>query len=525
MPAILRRPSFQDRASPPSPRASTVHMPAPVKGWNTKDPVAAMDPQAALVLDNWFPMEGEVKARLGWTPWNQIPSTSVMSLLSYSSVTRATRLFACCSDNKIYDVTTKGTVTLSQTTTWGDWYGVNFTNVAGTTFLWCANGVDGPRYFDGIGWSLSVISGPASSSKLIAPWLSSRRIWTIEDGTMNAWFLPLDSIAGAAKKMPLGALFNRGGYLMAGASWTVDGGDGVNDMCVFVTSEGEVAVYQGTNPESSTSWSLVGVFFIGKPPSRRCFTKFGGDLLVLTEFGVIPLSSAMKATDLEAGTMSDSIRPTIMDSMVDILRNNRFGAQLITYPAQNALVVNVPDGQEVLQYVMNTITGAWCSFSNWYTLSLRVFNGHLYGGMADGTVALLWDENAVGDGGTDFPVVCTVQTAFSPFGRLTTLKKLEQFRPHLLISLEMTLRWGFVSDYRVPQLTSQFDQPAFPASYWDVVMWDQSYWNVQAYRFMTWLTATSVEGYALGLVMEVMTLNDAVSWSGSDFLVETGGLL
>jgi hypothetical protein len=43
-----------------------------------------------------------------------------------------------------------------------------------------------------------------------------------------------------------------------------------DDYAAFITSEGQVAVYSGADPASSTTWSLVGVFDIGAPIGRRC---------------------------------------------------------------------------------------------------------------------------------------------------------------------------------------------------------------------------------------------------------------
>ena len=35
-------------------------IPAPVSGWNTRDPEAAMDPSYALHMENYFPERGRV---------------------------------------------------------------------------------------------------------------------------------------------------------------------------------------------------------------------------------------------------------------------------------------------------------------------------------------------------------------------------------------------------------------------------------------------------------------------------------
>ena len=52
------------------------------------------------------------------------------------------------------------------------------------------------------------------------------------------------------------------------------------------------------NPTLGTSggvvtWSLIGVFDIAAPIGRRCFQRYGNDLLVITVEGVYALSSIL----------------------------------------------------------------------------------------------------------------------------------------------------------------------------------------------------------------------------------------
>ena len=47
---------------------------------------------------------------------------------------------------------------------------------------------------------------------------------------------------GELDVFPLTALFKKGGYIRAMASWTTDGGMGMDDMLVIFTSNGEVAI-------------------------------------------------------------------------------------------------------------------------------------------------------------------------------------------------------------------------------------------------------------------------------------------
>jgi hypothetical protein len=508
--------------------ASPVHLAAPLKGWNTRDPVAAMDPLYALVLDNLFPMQGEVQSRAGYSNWATGANGTVKSLAQHQGPDGTGTLFAA-TDSGIYDATATGSMgAVVATLTEGFWDSVNFTNSAGTTFLWGCNGVDPVQVFDGATWTaITSVSTPAitgvSSSDVVSPWVFKRRIFVIEKDTMNAWYLPVDSIAGLASKLPIGALFKRGGFLVAGASWTIDGGDGADDLCVFLSSEGEAAVYKGTNPNSAADWSLVGVYFISRPANRRCFQKLGGDVAVLTEVGALPLSKALTSGDLNtAAALSDAIRPTIMAQMA--LNRDRDGWQIHLHSARNAMILNIPQANGVyIQYVMNTITGAWCSFSAWNAACFITFNGVLYFGLAGGMVGQGWVQDS--DGDATQAIVASVQTAFTPFGRAGQVKKLMQFRPLITIDRSITLGWGFVTDYRVGAITSYFDSAVGQFYYWDIALWDVSYWATEPFRLIRWLTASSIEGYAVSVLLQMTTQNANVSWSGTDFLLNSGGLI
>lgn len=87
----------------------------------------------------------------------------------------------------------------------------------------------------------------------------------------------------------MSAALSRGGHLVAMASWTVDSGSGA-EMTISSSSlpEGEVVVYSGTDPTSLTDFKFIGTYF-GTPIGKKCFTKYGGDLLALfTQTGLYP---------------------------------------------------------------------------------------------------------------------------------------------------------------------------------------------------------------------------------------------
>jgi len=125
------------------------------------------------------------------------------------------------------------------------------------------------------------------------------RLFYVEKNTMNVWYLGTKAVSGAASKLDFGSVAKLGGYIQAMGTWTIDAGQGVDDYAVFVTNMGEVIVYEGTDPSDATKWALRGVWSLGPTFTRRCFTKFGGDLLLITQEGLVPLAAALQSSRLD----------------------------------------------------------------------------------------------------------------------------------------------------------------------------------------------------------------------------------
>jgi hypothetical protein len=115
------------------------------------------------------------------------------------------------------------------------------------------------------------------------------------NNTLKVWYLPVNSIGGAAVALDMTSIFQLGGYIMAGMTWTLDAGYGVDDYLVFITSNGEALVWRLTDPTTPTGISQIGLYKVGAPIGRRCYTKFGGDLLVITQDGVVPMSGSLQS--------------------------------------------------------------------------------------------------------------------------------------------------------------------------------------------------------------------------------------
>lgn len=495
---------------------------APVRGWNTRDPVSSLNPLYAQILDNLYPTEGAVGLRGGHADWATGVTNGCKTIFSFQpNNTTNAKLFAV-GDSGVYDITAGGAVGAAvQALTNGLFETVNITNSAGTNYVWGVNGTDTAKHYDGTTWATPTITGITSSDANWC-WLFKRRIFVVIKNSMKCAYGPIDSIAGNFATMNLGAIFKRGGKLLSGANWTVDGGSGSDDYCVFLTSEGEVAIYAGVNPASASSWNLVGVFFAGRPATRRCFTEYGGDLLIDTELGKVSVARLMTSKLIEPqNTLSDVIRETFAAAQRAYRANS--GWQSFMYPPQNALFTNIPvSTTESVQFVMNGVTGAWCSFSAWNALCFGVHNGVLYFGRTDGSVQKAWDGAIAGDDGED--VIGTLFSANYKFnGALQS--QIAMVRPIIETNGSLLLRLGIVSDFDPARFTSVIPRTTYTTGgVWGVGLWGTMVWGAPIAIVKGWRHVSCDPGTYLALYLQILS-NDATiaALAGNDFQVKSAG--
>lgn len=511
--------------------AAPAHLPPPVGGLNARDPLPAMPPSDAVELINFFPTSTELQLRGGSAAYTTgaLPLL-VRSLMTYRAAGGAAKLFAATADG-IYDASAGGDLSAAVAAVDlddGEARAVNFQNTVGTSYLWVTCPSRPVALFDGAAWTLlhatstPALTGVAPES-LRAPWVFKRRIFAIQAGSMNAWHLEVDEIAGAMSQIPLGPLFSRGGELLAGGTWSLDGGSGLDDYCVFVTSEGEVAVYQGSNPEDAADWGLVGVYYVGRPLGSRCLFKLGGDLGIMTITGLYPLSKVLRGEEV---AMSAALTRKIERTWVQYAK--AFGANagwdVVVLPEREALIVNVPlqVDQTYRQLVMNLSTGAWTKFDGWNASALVRHNQTLYFGAPSGHLYRAWQEDLLNDSGTAIEGVA--QTSFGYFGTRPGLKTIPLLRPHLRYDGETLVEWGLATDYRPGAVSASLTVDS-SALDWDVAPWDTSSWGDASVYERQWRCAEAPPAHAHSLILEVTTAEAKVAWTGTDFVVQRGGIL
>lgn len=492
-----------------------------------------MDPLFAVQLDNLFPGTSDVRLRNGSVSWaNRAAAGDIESLYSFQSNTAGTSKLFACSDNGIYDASAGGAMGAAVSAlTNGQLEMVNFTNSAGTNYLWGVNGADKVKTYNGTAWAdLDGVSVPAITGVTVQNlnycWIFKRRIFCIEKNTMNAWFLPVDSIAGAMSKFPVGGLFSRGGYLLSGCSWTLDGGNGPDDYCVFITSEGEVAVYAGVDPTVSTGFSLIGVFYVGKPVGRRCFVRVGGDVWVATALGLIPLSKLTRGEPFAPRmAVSDPIRPSWSQAVAAY--GSQSGWEMEVHPLQQALVVNIPLGAGLArQFVVNVLTGAWAQFTGWNALCFAAHNNTLYYGGTLGVVYESWSGSS--DPGT-VPIVGQVVQAYNYLGKRSGTSQIKLARPIISYNGGVEIRAAVYTDFTYGDYTTIVPPDlAIVSSPWDITPWDVSIWSSAALAVakLRWMQVSARPGFAIALALQFSSsLATLMTWSGTDYQIADGSLM
>ncbi len=498
-------------------------IPAPVWGWDALNSVANMPPDHAFRLINWFPQPGYCEIRKGHIVHADTGTgLPVETLAAYQGV--STRQLFAWSGSAIFDVTLTSS---SVVTGLGSARAQTINFAAGAAnYLYTVNGVDPPQIYDGTTWTVPVITG-LSSADIINVNSHKNRLWFTIVNSSDAYYLPAAAIAGAAVKFPLGGLWNQGGFLMAMATWSIDGGTGLDDYAVFISSRGQVAIYSGTDPSSATTWSLVGVFDMGAPIGRRCLDRVGADLAIICVDGIVPLSRSMIFTRaaVQKVSLSQNILRVMSQAATDY--GDHFGWQFITYPRGNMVVINVPQIENTtqVQFVMNALNGSWCLFEGMNANCWELLNDRLYFGGNTGIVYLA-DE---GGGDPDLPMTADMMTAFNYFGDRGHQKRWMMCRPLLTTDQAVSPGLAFNVDF---QTDAEIDTTAVtPAgdSLWDVALWDVGLWSPGVTTEGLWNSVTGI-GYCASIRLVVVvnpTSVDAFTLqvNGFDLVMEQGAFV
>jgi hypothetical protein len=479
-------------------RTTLVSYPAPTLGLvlaqNPANPTAG----GAEVLENGIPTDRGIRVRGGQqraafagtgtsgafsSAFSSAFSRSVrtgeavISLHAYNHPTLPA-LFAATA-TKIYNVAGLAPETVVTPTVTGQtsgYYSSAQIGTAGGDFLYMCNGTNSPILWDGTtATAITGVSTPAitgvTTSTLSAVWLYRNRLFFVQKNTLVSWYLPVDSVGGAANDVSLAGVFQRGGALLFGATWSLDSGDGLDDKCVFVSTEGEIAIYEGSDPSDANDWRLVGRYDVARPLGINATMQAGGDLLIATADGIVPLSQVIQKDPaaLSLSAVTRAIEPlwkstaALSTSPVELVKWAERGLALVTLP-------NLTD-----MLIVNLQTGAWAKATGWQASCATTFLGKAYIGRTDGRVC------AVDEGGSDDGQVYTFRLCY-PFedGKDPSRIKAAKFMRLAMftaadVNAKVSVAKDFNTDFPTAPGVGAIESPAGFLD-WNVDDWNEANW-------------------------------------------------
>jgi len=495
--------------------ASSRSVPFPVGGWNTRDPLDTMDAMFAQRLDNIFPNERAGELRGGTSSFCAAGlGTGEVGTLCEHVTAAGARVFIACANGKVINITSGTAVDL------GTGFSVNrwqTTDHKGRKLFF--NGTDQPQQFDGTTLSTATYTG-LTDNDIIQATSYRNRLWVVPKNSASAWYLAVNSVTGALTEFPLDGVLFKGGYLMFATTWTRDNGIFSSELLVFCSSEGELLIYGGADPDAS-GFSLVGRVFLSKPLGRRAYVNYLSDVEIMTQTGVVSLSSALGKVFIPgSGDLSDKISPTFND--VAKLFGANFGWQAVLYPNGRRIVYNIPisSGSQSHQYVRNVVTGAWCRFTGMNAASWAIYNDNLYYGTFDGKV-ILADTGASDEGSY---INFSAFLPYNYFGDREHKKHFGNVRPIMLADSSMSASLTMSVDGEENLSGDTISVTGTNGALWDTVFWDTTDWGGQNVSASDWYAINGI-GRAGALKMEGSVKDVRFSVNAFHVTYDLGGIL
>jgi len=234
-------------------------------------------------------------------------------------------------------------------------------------------------------------------------------------------------------------------------------------------------VYTGTDP-SASSFALVGTFRIAEPVNEiRAMAKLGGDLIVATREGYLPLSQVFRQ-DLvgnRATAISEKIRGTVINQVAET--GTSTGWQIHVSADGSKVYFNYPTGDSTdtfNQHVFNPITRAWSIFQNIPAHVFANFNGDTYFGTTDGRVYKIGGFADLSEA-----ITADVSFAFNYFGDRSSLKRFSSIAPMLEALGDINFDFGVSVDQQAPTgllLSSNVFESELAT--WDEAEFDIDFW-------------------------------------------------
>lgn len=306
------------------------------------------------------------------------------------------------------------------------------------------------------------------------------RLWFTQRDTAYSWFLGLAGLGGTATRQSFGGQFRAGGCLVGLWNWTINGGFGIDNNLVGISSGGDVVIYQGTDPTSANSFGLKGTWSVaGVPAGRRIATEFGGDLLIFSSVGAIPLSLLVSGGDQQLGQYATAKVANLVSLYAQLYGTAR-GWALRLHPQDNTLLALVPISETAAtnQLAMSLASKSWGLYADLPIFSAEAWGGKLYFGTIDGRVCTnegYVDGVLLATPTIYTPIQWSLLTGFTSMGN-GRKKRVQLIRPCILAqssapSVSAAARYDFDTSGLAPLSIDGTTPGGWDSGTWDTAVW------------------------------------------------------
>lgn len=512
--------------------SQTTSIPSPTGGLDTRSPLSNMDISKAVQMTNAVPTAIGVAVRKGYQLFRG-DLLGVESMFSYVGAKVVPDRLFVAGGGEIIDVSDWATPIAPKVITNTKVRTVQMSTQGGQ-FLVVANGTDAPCFFNGTVWTdFTISASPAALGEwtytgtlanLINPIVHQKRLWFVVKNSTRIAYGPINSLGGAITTFDVSGLLPRGGIIKEIVSWSADGGSGLANRLVIVSSEGDVVIFSGADPSVATDFRNDGVWQLAAP-APRAFIPYDGDVLYFCERGIFPLSNYLQSTS-NAPPITMNVSNTIGELVRMFTDSHGFDYQSV--PNENLLVINLPQLSlsGSVQLVFNSETNGWALFTGLPANCWANLNGTVYfaGGTSVWKAFTGWKDGALADGSGGRPYTAITQQAFSTLGAGGVNKHVSLMRVNLISSstnssLKMSVKTDF--DTTPPANTPSVAGTAL--ALWDTSQWDQAVWGNNNVSFARWQGAAA-SGTYVSVVLSIQATTETV-WTSTDLVFEVGGIL
>ncbi|MEY4441022.1 MAG: hypothetical protein RL442_22 [Pseudomonadota bacterium] len=509
--------------------------PPPTGGLNLRDPISEMSPLDAIVLDNFIARQQGVELRKGTRVHTEALEgvTEFKSIFGYNAASSANSKLFAAFDGDIYDVTENpATVIESNTGSTSDqWWTTQYSTTSGSYLLAVSPGAGYWTYDPTNGWvdRTASCAGLPTNVRTVAVW--KERVWFTVEGGSDVYYLDgVNAIQGTAVPFPMGSVLRNGGSVSALLNWTIDSGFSMDDYMAVIGTEGDIGIWVGTDPTSADTFGLKGVWYIGPVPKYGVyFTPFGGDVMILSQQGLIPLSKIVSGQYNEAAANmmpASKIQPALVTSLTTLKDVASWDVMMV--PKESILIIKLPPNVygQFSQFVMNTITGAWSTFSNMNMICSTLLGGQLYYADNNGQVVKGLFEQFDGadiDGENGSAIEGDVQASFNAYNTPAQLKKFQMVRPIFVAPTAPSVKLQLNTQYALNNVTGA---PAFAdptTGIWDDSNWNQAYFAGNQNTYQAWVGVFGL-GYYGSVRMKVKGLPGTI-FTSAHVMSEMGGVM